>query len=232
MIIDAQEKTSSREHTNAESPFRAEARPPVAVIEKRSLIRQCLAQSLEEELALPILSYPDLESWSRDPAGPLARVVVLSGPDAKESQIVRDLSGGQNAVRVVVMADNFCLDHMINVLRCGASGYIPSDTCLDVAAQTIRLVMDSDVFIMPANAAMELWQRAGEDAAQSKTNLDFTGRENDVVEGLLKGKPNKVIAFELGMSESTVKAHIRNVFRKLHVRNRTEAVSKIAELIR
>ena len=50
------------------------------------------------------------------------------------------------------------------------------------------------------------------------------------MEALKCGKPNKIIAYELNMQESTVKVHVRNVMRKLKARNRTEVVYKLNEM--
>ena len=52
--------------------------------------------------------------------------------------------------------------------------------------------------------------------------MKFTARQIDVLTCLRQGKPNKTIAFELGMSESTVKVHIRQIMDKLHASNRTQ----------
>ena len=50
----------------------------------------------------------------------------------------------------------------------------------------------------------------------------FTGREVAIVDALRKGKSNKTIAFDLSISESTVKVHLRNIMNKLHATNRTQ----------
>src|SRR4030042_1914296 len=50
----------------------------------------------------------------------------------------------------------------------------------------------------------------------------FTARQTSVVRALCMGKPNKTIAHELNMRESTVKVHVRNIMKKLSARNRTE----------
>jgi DNA-binding NarL/FixJ family response regulator len=50
----------------------------------------------------------------------------------------------------------------------------------------------------------------------------FTHRQLQVVEAIKKGKPNKIIAYELNMCESTVKVHVRTIMKKLHARNRTQ----------
>lgn len=55
-------------------------------------------------------------------------------------------------------------------------------------------------------------------------------RQRDVFSHLRQGKANKVIAYELGVSESTVKVHIRNIMRKIGATNRTQAVYKAQAL--
>jgi DNA-binding NarL/FixJ family response regulator len=67
--------------------------------------------------------------------------------------------------------------------------------------------------------------RRSADSATSKQNdnsLRLTARQAEVAKALRRGTANKVIAYELGMCESTVKVHVRNIMRKLKARNRTE----------
>ena len=52
--------------------------------------------------------------------------------------------------------------------------------------------------------------------------MALTSRECDVLRMLREGRQNKIIAFELGISESTVKVHLRNMMKKLHASNRTQ----------
>jgi DNA-binding NarL/FixJ family response regulator len=54
----------------------------------------------------------------------------------------------------------------------------------------------------------------------------ITARELAVVRAIQHGKPNKVIAYELNMCESTVKVHVRNIMKKLNAKNRTDLAVK------
>jgi DNA-binding NarL/FixJ family response regulator len=58
----------------------------------------------------------------------------------------------------------------------------------------------------------------------------FTSRQMTVLFHLQRGNANKIIAHELGMSESTVKVHVRNIMRKMNATNRTQAVYKARQL--
>jgi DNA-binding NarL/FixJ family response regulator len=58
----------------------------------------------------------------------------------------------------------------------------------------------------------------------SRNDAALTAREWEVLKILREGRQNKLIAFELGISENTVKVHLRNIMKKLHVSNRTQVV--------
>lgn len=205
--------------------------PSLVVVENRALIGECLALCLRNKLRLPVLTYPDLTSWSLDPAGSCASAIVLSGTEHRRGDqydILRELCRRRTEVPVVLFSDYENKEQVARSLRCGVKGYIPSDTPLEIASRAIKLVMAGGIFI-PANFVME-----GDDDARAdglKTpRLDFTPREYDVVKRLQKGESNKLIAHELNLSESSVKAHIRNIMRRLGVHNRTEAVVALTAL--
>jgi DNA-binding NarL/FixJ family response regulator len=67
--------------------------------------------------------------------------------------------------------------------------------------------------------------------AEASSREMLTSRQSEVLRELRQGKPNKIIAYELGMSESTVKVHVRNLMRKLGATNRTQVVFKAADLV-
>ena len=70
---------------------------------------------------------------------------------------------------------------------------------------------------------------AARDEAAPPAGL-LTPRQATVLSLLQQGKANKIIAYELGMSESTVKVHIRNIMRKIGATNRTQAIYKLQQL--
>ncbi len=59
----------------------------------------------------------------------------------------------------------------------------------------------------------------------------LTERERQILSRLREGNPNKITAFELGVSEATVKFHLRNIYRKLNARNRTQALARYRDLL-
>src|SRR5215467_9377316 len=108
----------------------------------------------------------------------------------------------------------------------GAMGFIPKSSTPEVLIQALRLVLARGVYLPPAvlDAAAEPADR-GESALRG-----LTPRQVDVLRCVIQGKPNKVIARELDVSEGTVKAHLSSVLRAFGARSRTEAVYAAAKL--
>ena len=93
--------------------------------------------------------------------------------------------------------------------------------------KAIRIVLVGGVFV-PADTLLTEEGLAENDSFREQEHL-FTTRQKAVVDALRKGKPNKLIAHELNISESTVKVHIHSIMKKLQAKNRTEAVIKLGD---
>lgn len=106
----------------------------------------------------------------------------------------------------------------------GAMGFIPKSSTHDVLIQALQRVLQGGVYL-PRHALGE------QDPDARQTSIaGLTPRQMEVLRGLIHGKPNKVIARDLDVSEHTVKAHLATVFSALDAHNRTEAVYKAAQL--
>ncbi len=103
-----------------------------------------------------------------------------------------------------------------NALACGAAGFIPKALPREQILAAIRCVLDGGVFA-PAGAAAAPAEAGG-------TLHGLTPRQIAVFERLLQGHSNKLIAYELDISEWTVKAHVSAILRALKVHSRVEAV--------
>jgi DNA-binding NarL/FixJ family response regulator len=111
--------------------------------------------------------------------------------------------------------------HMAEILSQGARGYIPTSVGLSVAIGALQLAMAGGTFV-PASALRNSG-RERPDASQSvHSMLGLSERQAAVAEAVALGKPNKIIAYEMALCESTVKVHIRSIMKKMQARNRTE----------
>ena len=107
---------------------------------------------------------------------------------------------------------------------CGASGFISKSLTRDEMIRAIAVVLDGGVY--PPLVDVKGRCRSG-----SGERIDaLTVRERMVLEALIRGCSNKQIAFELQVSDTTVKVHVSSVLRKLRVHSRTQAVIKTKRL--
>jgi DNA-binding NarL/FixJ family response regulator len=206
----------------------------IVVIERRALIRECLARCLVREISHPVATFADTENWRRQRAKFEHGLIILgdleAGAQSEMDQAVHDLVQSEAGVPVVILSDAVDNDRIVNAFRCGVRGVIPFDTTIEITVEAIRLTLVGGVFIPPTLIFSKSKSLTSGKVAKEQDKGVFTARENAVIRALRKGKANKVIASDLRVSESTVKVHIHNVMRKLQVNNRTEAVIKIGEL--
>ena len=136
-----------------------------------------------------------------------------------------DIPAVHRKVPPVVFSDNCTLSDIAAAVRGGARGYLPSTLDSGTIVAALGLLA-SGLAVLPPAALVRL---AGPDGVEpgklgaGERDRPFTAREREVLRRLQEGKPNKSIARELGLSQSTVNVHVRSVFRKLGVQNRTEA---------
>lgn len=112
------------------------------------------------------------------------------------------------------------------VLGAGAAGFIPKSERPEVLISALRLILAGGVYV-PVRSL-----DAGPPGSPSRAEAAalLTSRQRDVLRGLSRGQPNKLIARDLGLSEGTVKIHIAAILRALQARNRTEALVRAREL--
>lgn len=105
----------------------------------------------------------------------------------------------------------------------GASGFIPKSSTIATLEQGIRAVLDGDVWI-PGGIDFQDDRLDNEEAEIAAALSSLTPHQFRVLMMLAEGLLNKQIAFQLGVSEATIKAHVSAILRKMQVNNRTQAV--------
>lgn len=102
----------------------------------------------------------------------------------------------------------------------GAAGFIPKSTSCEVMRHAILMILDGGIYL-PPNLLMR---------ARVDEKTDLSDHQKNILSLLASGHANKSIAFELGISEGTVKQHIHNIYRKLGITSRTQALLKAQEM--
>jgi two-component system nitrate/nitrite response regulator NarL len=153
----------------------------------------------------------------------------------KMAELARRMQG----VPIVILSDRDGAADVIAALKAGARGFITTSTDPVVMFRAVKFIIGGGAFFPPdtllngpllatangSGASLDV-NPAG---SAEKTGNTLTLRQNDVLQLLGHGKSNKLIALELGMQESTVKVHVRQIMRKLGASNRTQAALSALE---
>lgn len=130
---------------------------------------------------------------------------------------------------VVVVSGSEDLQVVGKVMTYGAMGFIPKSSSAQQITEALNSVLEGDTWL-PPELAQKVKDLAQEDDELAAQIASLTPQQYRVLCYLHEGLLNKQIAYELSISEATVKAHITAIFRKLGVYNRTQAVLIAAKL--
>jgi DNA-binding NarL/FixJ family response regulator len=134
---------------------------------------------------------------------------------------MRELRARLPAARVIVLTSFLDDDRLLPAIQAGAAGYLLKDVEPAELVRAVRLANAGEAMIAPTVAARLVDAIA--DRPRPPARAQLTRREHEVLELIARGRPNKRIAIELGISEKTVKAHVGRLLAKLGVADRTQA---------
>jgi len=202
------------------------------VADDHPLFREAMKQTLQG-----ILGAADI-----DMAGSFEQVLALIERDEDVDLVLLDLKmpGAQGLsglvylraqfpeVPVAVVSANEDTRVMRHALDLGASGFIPKSSSVREMEAAISAMFDGEVWLPPGIEARSCADAAEDDLARRLTSL--TPQQMRVLMMLREGLLNKQIAFQLSVSEATVKAHVSAILQKLNVDSRTQAVIAASRL--
>jgi len=110
-------------------------------------------------------------------------------------------------------------------MQYGASGFVPKSLEMDRMAEAIHAVLDGDMWFPETSEG-----NGSKDTAASNAFEELTPAQLKVLALLRDGRPSKQMASIMSVTESTIKAHLTEIFRKLGVKNRTQAVLAAKDL--
>lgn len=200
----------------------------LGVIDQKSFTRECIIRSLQTlDDHLDIVSFATCEDCLQSMGN--LDVILYHVHEA-----VADLDGNNlvslkrllQVVPVVILSDHDCPDSIIEVFKSGVRGLIPTaNTTVEQIIEIIGFVRAGGVFVPSSSLSLLQVKEQGVTELMI-TSEQFSPIEMAVLDRLKLGKLNKIIAHELGVSESTVKIHIGRIMKKLKVTNRTQVVGR------
>ncbi len=198
----------------------------VAVVDAHPLYRQGLSNALAGSSLVPVA-----EGATADDAH---EVVVCGNPDVLLLDVevpgdgmgaVEEVLRTRPGIKVVILTARDQAEHVTDALRMGVHGYILKDVSGPELVSAIEAIHRGEPYITPALASRLLMQSRGRSLApQANGSIDLTPRDRQLLGFLATGLTNREIALSLGMNVRTVKHYLTQVFRKMRVRNRVEAI--------
>jgi DNA-binding NarL/FixJ family response regulator len=191
----------------------------IVVIDPRQLIRECLVLALAA--SYPVAGFASIAEWPGTSPSCGNTILLCYGPRVEVRSLMQEgWDGLDPRVKLVVISDDENAERISGAINDGAKAYIPTNLSLRVVLEVVRLVDVGGSFVPPS--ALRSMREAETGAIRPKTLAPFTDKQEAVLNAIRMGKPNKIIAYELAMMESTVKVHVRNIMRKIGAKNRTE----------
>ncbi|EWY35698.1 hypothetical protein N825_37480 [Skermanella stibiiresistens SB22] len=159
-----------------------------------------------------------IESAATDGATPALVITGQAIKDAADLQRLRDV---HPAARIVVLADDVSVDLLRQAMAGGADGFLTKGVSPEALVQSLQLIMLGEK-VFPTNLAAMLMDMTSQPSPLNSVR-GLTTREREILQSLVGGASNKLIANRLGITEATIKVHLKTLLRKLDVNNRTQA---------
>ena len=200
----------------------------VAIVEDNDQFRKALETIIDQEKDMSLLgSYTSAERAviALDQSPPDVAIVDISLPGMKGTELIVRLRDKLRQTLFMVCTIHDDNDTIFDALKCGAAGYILKDPITaEEITKAIRDLFNGGSPMSPfiARKVIGTFQKP----MINDVNSLLSQREKEVLELVAQGLLYKEIALRLTISAETVKKHLKNIYQKLHVQNKVEALNK------
>lgn len=189
----------------------------------RDALRRAVARILPEASLHEADSVPALLELLERQRDPELLLLDLNMPGAHGFSALVHVRGQYPALPVLVVSAQEDPALMRRAVAHGASGFVPKSASVEILAQAIAAVAEGDTWLPDPGAIAGVGLDAEEESLAARV-AELTPQQFRVLGMVCTGLLNKQIAWELGVSEATIKAHMTAILRKLGAQSRTQAV--------
>lgn len=193
----------------------------IMIVDDHPLMRRGIKQLLELDSNFNVIAEANCGSDAITEAATCQPDVILLDLNMKGMSGLETLKALRHEgidARIIVLTVSDARSDVYAMIDAGADGYLLKDSEPEILLENIRLAAKGEPVFSD-----EVAQYLSSRHEQVNPFSELTERELDVLQEVARGMSNKQVAFELHISEETVKVHIRNLLRKLNVRSRVAA---------
>ena len=203
----------------------------IVIVDDHEMVRNGLSVMLEREEDFTVIGEANNGKEAVELVGKLQPDVVLMDlrmPEMDGVEAMRQIRAKDDSVEFLVLTTFDSDEYIFDAIEAGAKGYLLKDTSREELFKAVRTVNRGESLIDPAvvSRVLDRLTQLSQRVARGPDHLTLSDRELEVLQLMAKGSANKQIAGDLSITESTVKTHVANIFQKLEVSHRTEAVTK------
>ena len=200
----------------------------VLIVDDHAVVRDGLISMLGREKDFTVVGEAQNGLEAVENAQVLEPDVILMDlrmPELDGVEAMHRIRSQNPAARFIVLTTYDTDEYIFDAIEAGAKGYLLKDASREELFSAVRAVQRGESLIQPGIAARIL-DRFTQLSSQATSTSLLSGREVEVLQLMAKGSANKEIGASLSISESTVKTHVANIFQKLNVNDRTDAVTQ------
>jgi DNA-binding NarL/FixJ family response regulator len=200
----------------------------IAIVEDNKVIRESLSEFVKADAECECVYVCATAEEAIKDIPKLQPDIVLMDiqlPDISGIECTARLKQLVPAVQIIIVTVYEDTERIFKALRAGACGYLLKRSAPEELIAAIREVRQGGA-PMSREIARKVIVSFQEPATIATEVEGLSQRENEILELVAAGLPNKLIADRLGLTDGTVRWHLRHVYHKLHVRSRTEAALK------
>jgi len=197
----------------------------VVIADDHRMIREGLKQLLELESDISIVGEAgDGIECIEEIAIKKPDVLLLdiNMPRMDGLKVLQKLKEMKSNIKVLILTIHNEIEYLLKAVDIGVNGYVLKDSESDLLRKAIFAINNGEIFIQP-NMIPLLNDKLENREEETTTESLLTKREMEVLKLITEGLFNKEIAYNLSISEKTVKNHVSNIFRKISVSDRTQA---------
>jgi len=201
----------------------------VAIVEDDGILREAFGDALAADDGMEVCgAFADAETYLQQEKDTRPDVVImdLNLPGMSGIECTRLIKEKNTATQVLVCTVQDDDDSLFNALCAGATGYLLKDARPAQVVEAVKIVLAGGSPMSPGIARRVL-ASFSTPRKQAKEFELLTERERQVLDQLANGYRYKEIADRLQLSIDTVRTHVRNLYDKLHVSSRTDALNKL-----